>query len=160
MNLPDKPQLPVTELSEFRRPELTNVMMSEVYRTARRRVQTAQKMQQCALPRAGLADQSEPLPLRDFQIELIKDHQVRIAGAVPLLELNRAEYGIGQWAEVLSSILAWLPHPGFGVAYRWIWRANDAEPERPCKMTDPAIQGQSHGSGHRTTPMSRPRSYR
>ena len=107
MDLPDKPQLPVTELSKFIRPKLTNVILSEVYRTACWSVQTAEKMQQGALARARLAHQRQPLPFRDFQIELIEDHQVRVAGAVALFELNGADDGLGQWSGVLTSILAW-----------------------------------------------------
>ena len=44
MNLPDKTQLPVPKIGQLVLRELADVFMTEVYRTLRRPVQTAQQM--------------------------------------------------------------------------------------------------------------------
>ncbi len=94
MNLPDKTQLPITKLRELIRTEPAYVILPEVYRTVRGRVQTSQQMQQRALAGAGFAHQRKPLAARDLEVEAREDHQVRTAGAVALLEAYGADQGI------------------------------------------------------------------
>src|SRR5580692_1561041 len=82
MNLPDKTQLPVPKIGQLALRELANVLMTEVYRTLRRPVQTAEQVQQSALARARLAHQRQPLAARDIEVETGENDQLRAAGAV------------------------------------------------------------------------------
>jgi len=103
VNLPYKAQLPVAKLGEFARRKLTYVILPEVYRTVRRPVQTAEQVQQRAFTSARLADQRQLLAGRNLQIQSAENHQIGVAGAVPLLQPNgpnhrnqRVGRGVGQ----------------------------------------------------------------
>src|SRR5271167_402616 len=70
VNLPHKTQLPIAKLSESACGKLTNVILPEVYRTLGRPVQTAQEVEQGALPGPGLAYQSQTFAARDFEVQM------------------------------------------------------------------------------------------
>gem|GEM_PF-4236125 len=79
VNLPDKAQLAVAELSEAVRRKLTYVILPEVYRTASRPVQTAEKMKKRAFAGAGFANESKLFAALDVEVEAAEDDQVSIA---------------------------------------------------------------------------------
>lgn len=91
VNLPDKPQLAISELGESFRRELTYVILPEVYRTARRSVQTAEQMEQRTFPRARFTHQRELFAARNLQIEARKNDQIVVAGAITFLKTQRSD---------------------------------------------------------------------
>ncbi len=80
MILPNKANLPVAKLRELGVRERENVLLSEVYRTVRRPVQTSQKIQQRTFACAGLADQRQALSAIHLEGEAGENHQVAAAG--------------------------------------------------------------------------------
>src|SRR5580704_12954493 len=91
MNLPDKTQLPVPKIGQLILRELADVFMTEVYRTLRGPVQTAQQVQQRALARARLANQREAFAAGDVDIEAGEDHQFTAAGTIGLGKAGGAD---------------------------------------------------------------------
>ena len=63
--------LDVLPVRQFIRRETAYVVLPEVYRTVRRRVQTSQQMEQRALARAGFAYQRHLFALLDFQVSML-----------------------------------------------------------------------------------------
>jgi hypothetical protein len=92
MNLPNEPKLPVPKLSELIGPELANVILSEVYRTATGSVETAQQVQQRAFAGTRFTDQRDLLALGNFEIEAGEDDEIGVAGAIAFFKIDSADH--------------------------------------------------------------------
>ena len=84
VNLPDKPNLPISEIRLISRRRAVNLSTSVVYRTPRRTVQTAQKMQQSGLPRTRLPHQGQHFASPHVQRYTRENDQVALARFVDL----------------------------------------------------------------------------
>jgi hypothetical protein len=91
LNLPDKSQFPVAELRQFVRRKSAYVVLPEVYRTVRWRVQTSQQVEQRALAGARLADQGHLLAFGYLQIQARENHQLGLARSIHLRQVHGLE---------------------------------------------------------------------
>ena len=89
MGLPDKPDVPVPERGQLVRTEAGNLRVTKKNPSLIWTIETSQKVQQSGFAHAGLSDEGQAFPLRDFQIQVFEDYQSGIAGSVALSQIDR-----------------------------------------------------------------------
>ena len=95
MDLPDEPDLLVSEIGLFGIGEPGNLAFSIMDGSAGGPVETAQQMQQRGFAGSRLADERQHLATLDLQLDIGEYDEIRRSGFVNLGEIGRADVRVG-----------------------------------------------------------------
>ena len=100
MLLPHIPDLAISKIRKLRLGQSDNISIFVVYRSGAGLVESADQMQEGTLPRPALADDGDLLAFFDVKREVVKDHEVLVAGTVDLREIFDSDQRRGGQATV------------------------------------------------------------
>jgi len=94
MKLPYKARLSIAKVCGFVVRQRVQSQVGAVYVTCGSTIKGAEDVQQCTLPRTGFSHNGKHLSLLHLKRQILKEHQIRLAGPENLLQAFDSKHSI------------------------------------------------------------------